>query len=79
MTSRSFKFGNITTASYQLAFILDPVSEQAARWSPLISVCDTPFHGYLIGQIFDCVVALNPRLCLLGSAPESCSFAIRGI
>ena len=37
-TSRSFTFGNITTASYQIVFVLDPVGEQASRWSPLISV-----------------------------------------
>ncbi|KAF8524348.1 UDP-glucose:Glycoprotein glucosyltransferase-domain-containing protein [Hysterangium stoloniferum] len=33
----SISFGNNATASYQLAFIVDPLSELASRWSSLIS------------------------------------------
>ncbi|KAF8587209.1 glycosyltransferase family 24 protein [Ramaria rubella] len=36
-THLCFEFGDNTTASYQFAFILDPVSELASRWTPLIT------------------------------------------
>ena len=46
-------FDSIATASYQFAFILDPVGEQASRWTPLISVGRFFLSRYLINKYMD--------------------------
>ena len=36
--TRSFEFGDNSTALYQLAVIVDPLSEAAQKWAPLLAV-----------------------------------------
>ena len=45
LTSRSFSLGDPETAILHVAAVLDPVSEQAQRWSGLLKVCEKSKHS----------------------------------
>jgi hypothetical protein len=64
LIDRSFRVGNVDNAILHVAAVLDPVSEQAQRWSSLLQVGDPPLRISPSTEVHEQTVASMEHVAL---------------